>query len=353
MHLKTILNRVYPFKSFVYDRICWPEGGDLEITMVPRANGRPMCSGCGAKGPGYDHLAERRYQFVPLWGIAVVFLYTPRRVECPSCGVKVERVPWAEGKSGLTIMYQWFLAFWAKHLPWEQVARVFRSNWSSVYRAVEQVVAWGLARRSLDGIDAIGVDEVQWRRGHHYLTLVYQIQDDCKRLLYVSVDRTEASLRGFFEMLGERRSRAIRFVCSDMWQPYLNVIAALASRAVHVLDRFHIMAKLNQAVDEVRRGEVRQLREDGHEPVLKHSRWCLLKRLENLTEKQVAKLAELLRYNLKSVRAWLHREDFQRFWEYRSAFWAGLFLEDWCKRAMRSRLEPLKRVVGTLRSHAP
>ena len=134
-----------------------------------------------------------------------------------------------------------------------------------------------------------------------------------KRLLWVAPDRTEESLRGFFRFLGDEARQSIRFVCSDMWQPYLNVVAEQLKDAVHVLDRFHIMKKMGEAIDKVRRGEVRRLEEDGYEPVLKHSRWCLLKRPENRTEKETVKLAELLKYNLQSVRSHLSREDFQRF----------------------------------------
>jgi hypothetical protein len=100
-----------------------------------------------------------------------------------------------------------------------------------------------------------------------------------------------------------------------------------------------------------RAGEARRLKQDGYEPVLKHSRWCLLKRPENLSQQQTVKLAELLRYNLQSVRAYLHREDFQRFWQYQSPAWAGKFLDEWCARVMRSRLEPLKKVARSLRKH--
>ena len=138
------------------------------------------------------------------------------------------------------------------------------------------------------------MDEIQWQRGHRYLTLVYQIEDGMKRLLWVAQERTEESLRGFFQMLSDEVRQSIRFVCSDMWQPYLNVIAEQLKQAVHVLDRFHIMKKMNEAIDEVRRGEAARLERDGYEPVLKHSRWCLLKRPENLTEKQTVKLSELL-----------------------------------------------------------
>jgi transposase len=191
-----------------------------------------------------------------------------RRLDCPDCGVTVERVPWAERKGDLTTSYRWFLARWTKRLSWTDTAVAFNTT-------------------------------------------------------------------------------------CDMWKPYLNVIAEQIPQALHVLDRFHIMRNMNVAIDEVRRQEVAQLRRDGYEPALTSSRWCLLRRPENLTDNQVTRLAELLQYNLKSVRAHLLREEFQRFWEYASPIWAGKFLESWCTRALRSRLAPMKKVAGSLRRHRP
>ena len=357
MQLKTILNRVHPLKSFVYEqaRMIDTSGGPtIEVIIEPRANGRPFCSGCGQRRRGYDRQPQpRRFQFVPLWGMAVVFLYTMRRVDCPRCGVTVEMVPWAEGKCHLTISYQWFLARWAKRLAWKEVADAFRTTWENVFRSVETAVKWGLDHRDLGGIRGIGVDEVQWRKGHKYLTLVYQIDGDCQRLLWVGQDRTVKTFLRFFRMLGKERSAAIEFVCSDMWKPYLKVIAKKAGQAIHVLDRYHIMAKLNKAIDEVRAEEVKRLKQKGAAPVLTHARWCLLKRPENLTARQTVKLSELLKCNLKAVRSYLLREDFQRFWEYRSPFWAQRFLAQWCTRTMRSQIEPMKKVARTLRAHEP
>jgi len=353
MQLQTILNRVQQHKSFVYRQARFRDSGNrlaLDVTVEHRANGRPACSGCGKQRPGYDRLPARRFQFVPLWGIAVFLVYALRRVDCPDCGVRAERVPWATGKEQLTTAYQWFLARWAKRLAWQEVADIFRTSWNTVYRAVTLAVTWGLANRSLEGITAVGVDEIQWRKGHKYLTLVYQIQDGCKRLLWVGAERTEKCLRGFFDLFGAIRAAALRFICSDLWKPYLSVSAARAQQAVHVLDRYHVMAKMNKAIDEVRAAEVKRLKQDGYEPVLKHARWVLLKRPENLTEQQAVKLKELLKYNLKAVRAYLLREEFQRFWEYRSASWARRFLGEWCVKAMRSRIEPLKKVARMLRS---
>jgi transposase len=352
MQLKTILNHVEHFQSFVYGNARWIDKtrrDAIEVTIHPRKNGRPICSGCEQVRPGYDRLPERRFEFIPLWGIAVYFVYAMRRVECPACGIKVERVPWAEGKSRMTTSYKWFLARWAKRMCWKDVALAFRVGWDSVYEAVKHAVSWGLAHRDLDGIESIGVDEVQWHRGHKYQTVVYQLDEGRKRLLWIGPDRTAKTLLRFFRALGKQRCAAIQFICSDMWRPYLKVIAKKASQAVHVLDRFHIMQRMNKAIDEVRAAEARQMKQDGYEPILKGSRWLLLKRPDNLTEKQAIKLEEILQYNLKSVRSHLMKEDFQRFWEYTSATWAGKFLDQWCTRAMRSKIEPMKKVARTLR----
>ena len=353
MQLKTILNRVEYFKSFVYGKVRWVDAEEptIEVQIEARRNGRPICSGCQQPAPGYDRLPQRRFEFVPLWGIAVYFVYAMRRVECPTCGVKVEQVPWCDGKNHLTTTYRWFLAGWAKRLSWKGVASAFSTTWQNVFRSVKHAVSWGLAHRSLEGIAAIGVDEIQWQRGHKYLTLVYQIDEDCRRLLWAGKDRTTKTLLRFFRMLGKERSGQLRFVCSDMWKPYLKVIGKKASQAVHVLDRFHIMAKMNKAIDEVRAAEAKRLERDGYEPVLKNSRWCLLKREENLTEKQAVKLSELLQYNLQSVRSRLMREDFQRFWEYLYPACAAKFLDEWCTRTMRSKIEPMKKVAKTVRRH--
>ena len=355
MQLKTILNRVHKHRCFVYENIRWMEEEGQEPRIVvelrARSNSRPRCSVCEQPGPGYDTLPVRRFEFVPLWGMKVFFLYPMRRVDCAQCGVRVESVPWAEGKSPLTRTYAWFLARWAKRMSWKEVAEAFRTSWDSVFRSVEAAVRWGREHMEMTGIEAIGIDEIQWQRGHEYLTLVYQIDEHRKRLLWVGARRKVKTLLRFFRWLGAERTAGLRFVCSDMWKPYLKVIAKKASQAVHVLDRFHIMSQMSKAIDEVRAKEARELKAQEYEPVLKGSRWLLLKRPENLTEKQEVRLADLLRYNLKSVRSYLLKEDFQFFWEYVSPYWAARFLDRWCTRTMRSRIEPMKKVARTLRRH--
>lgn len=357
MHVKTILNRVQKFKSFVYSAVRWVEGpgGEpvIEAELRPRTNSRARCSICGCEAPRYDRLAERRFEFVPLWGIRVYFRYAPRRVDCPECGIRVEQMPWASGKRQLTEAYAWFLSGWAKRLSWKEVAEVFHASWEQVFRAVERAVEWGRAHQDLSGVKALGVDEIAAWKGHKYLTLVYQIDTHCKRLLWVGEKRTVKTLLRFFRWFGKERSQALKFICSDMWKPYLKVIAKKASQAVHILDRFHIMAHLSKAIDEVRAQETKQLKEKGYEPILSKTRWLLLKRPEHLSEKQETRLADLLQYNLKSIRSYLLKEEFQLLWSYISPYWAGRFLDTWCTKTMRSKIEPMKKVAKMLRRHRP
>ena len=356
MRIKTILNRIQKHPGFVYSGIMVVEtnrGLAIQVAIRPRKGSKPVCSGCQKREAGYDTTSSRRFEFVPLWGIRVFFHYAMRRVACPRCGVKVEAVPWAQGKCRLTHVYTWFLARWAKRLSWSETAEVFQTSWDTVFRSVSMAVAWGRAHLQLDHVTAIGVDEILWKRGHRYLTVVYQIDAHCKRLLWVGPDRKVKTLLAFFHWFGAGRSARLRFVCSDMWRPYLRTIAKKASQALHVLDRFHIVANMNKALDRVRASEARQLKADGHSPVLKGARWCLLKRPSNRTAHQDFKLAELLKYNLKTVRAYLLKEDFAFFWNYLSPFWAGRFLDNWCARAMRSKIDPMKKMAATLRKHRP
>ena len=354
MRVKSILNRVEKNKPFVCQRVRWGETpSELLIEMRPRAGSRPVCSGCGESGPGYDTLRARRFEFVPLWNLAVFYVYALRRVQCPRCGVKVEKVPWAVGKQTLTRSYMQFLATWARRVSWLEVARFFHTSWEQVFRSVRWVVEWGLAHRELTGIQSLGIDEVLFQRGHRYLTVVYQIDLHCKRLLWVGRERTTKTLLGFFRFFGKERSAQLRFICSDLWPPYLKVIKKKARQAVHVLDRFHVVMNLNKGVDQVRAQEVKELKEKGLEPVLTHSRWCVLKRPENLTEKQKIKLADLVRCNLKTARAYLLKEDLQWLWNFRGVLFARRFLKGWYERALRSRIEPMKKVARMLREHEP
>jgi transposase len=291
---------------------------------------------------------------VPLWGIPAYFVYAPRRVECAEHGVVVEDMPWSHGKRPVTIAMMSFLARWARRLSWRETAEVFQTSWEAVYRSVEWFVQWGLAHRQLEGVRSIGVDEIHWGRGkgsNSFLTVLYQIDRHCRRLLWVGPRRTQATLRKGLAALGPEVVSGLDFVCSDMWKPYLNVIAAKVGQALHILDRFHITMHLNQAVDQVRRGESARLLGQPTAARLKKMRWTLLRRGSRVRGHARQKLDALLGSKLATARAWMLKESFGHFWTYKSVRWAGAFLDSWCTRAMRSRLKPMQKVAKMLRSH--
>ena len=328
----------------------------IEITLEPHEGIRGRCSQCQRSTPGYDRLPERRWLFVPLWGIPTYFLYAPRRVECAEHGVVVEHIPWSEGKRPVTCAMMGFLARWARRLSWRETAQVFQTSWEAVYRSVEWFVQWGLAHRELRQIESIGVDEIHWGHGlraDNFLTVIYQIDAYCRRLLWVGKRRSQVTLRRGLKALGPEVVQGLKFVCSDMWKPYLQVLAKQAKQALHVLDRFHITQNLNEAVDQVRRAESSRLRAAGKAKAeqLKHMRWPLLRRGSRVRGRVRQKLLALWTSKLATGRAWELKETFSHFWTYKSVVWAQAFLDYWCFRALRSRLEPMQKVARMLRAH--
>ena len=356
MLIKTLLNKVERFKSFVYGTACVTLVGGTEalvIDIVPRRNSGPICPECTKRRTVYDRQPQRLFEYIPVWSFKVYFRYAPRRVKCPEHGVKVESLPWGYGKERMTFSYQVYLSRWAKRLSWKETADIFETSWDTVFRAVKFVVDYGLANRSLEGVTEIGVDEIAVFKGHKYLTLVYQINAGVRRLLWCGPERRTKTLLRFFHEFGKERSAQLQFVCSDMWAPYLKVIAKKAPQAMNILDRFHIMRKFNEAIDEIRRDEVKQFKANQQENVLQRGRWLLLRRPENLSEKQTVRMGDLLKLNLASIKGYLLREDFQRFWEYQRINYADKFLENWATRTLQTDLEPMKKVARMLRKHKP
>ncbi len=357
LEVKTVLNRIQRFAGFIYSSIrLRGSGGSLrvEVQIQPHQAIQGKCATCLKPSPGYDQLPERRWLFVPLWGIIVHFFYRPRRVECREHGVGVEHIPWSQGKRPVTTAMMGFLARWARRLSWRETARTFQTSWEAVYHSVEWFVEWGLAHRMLEGIRSIGLDEIHWgqgKRADSFLTVIYQIDGHCRRLLWVGRRRTKATLHRGLKVLGPQVLSGLRYICSDMWQPYLRVMAKKAGHALHILDRFHIVQHLNQAVDQVRRAESTRLHGQPIAAKLKKMRWKLLRRGSRVRGQARLKLWGLLQSKLATGRAWDLKECFEHFWQYKSIYWAGGFLDYWTERAMRSRLEPMKKVARMLRKH--
>ena len=321
---------------------------ELRIELDAKKGRKLPCSICSKRIRPKDTLRERHWRHVSLWGIPVRLYYSPRRVKCPTHGVRVENIPWSMGKKPLSLPLITVLAFWSRELAWDRVAKLFNVSWNTVRSAVDAAVVYGRDRENYKDVRLIGIDEVSKRRGHDYHTNVYDLET--KRLIWSGAHRDKDSLRRFFEWWGEERTAAIDGVCCDMWQNYIDVVQEYCSEAVIVFDKFHIIRHLMNAIDEVRRMEAKILAEAGSE-LLKGTRYLWLKNPWNLSKKQKACLTDLLKMNLKIVKAYLLKELFRKLWEYRRKGWAAKYLKQWFWWATHSRIKPLRDFAWMLRRH--
>ena len=362
--LKTLLNETQSFNGFIYESVELKkitkafgiQKMELQVMIREHKQRKPYCSQCGQSASVYDHLPMRDWLHVPLWNIPVRMFYVPRRVDCPTCGITVEAMPWNEGKRPYTKAMMIFLCQWARRLSWREVATVFGVSWDAVYRSVTWIVECGLARRELTGITAIGIDELHVHKGKkadNFATVIYQVDEHCKRLLWIGKRRSARALMGGLKTLGMEKLASVRVVVSDMWRPYLAVARKHLSQAVHILDRFHLTALLNQAVDKVRRSENYALTGPRRKERLKNTRWLLLKPYAKVRGHAREHLNRVIHSTLKTARAWALKDAFAHFWTYNHPRYAKVFLDTWITRALRSRLPPLRKFAKTLRAHEP
>ena len=324
-------------------------GDGLEAKLMSDGRYAPRCGVCGRRARYRDTRRARRFRHVPLWGIDVHLVYAPRRVMCEHCGgVHVELLPWVAGKRQFTRALVVTLATWARMLTWKQVAALFHCSWSTVATAVDEAVVYGLEHRDLTNVTHIGIDEISRKRGHVYVTNVYDLNN--RHLLWSGEDRAKKTLEGFFDWFGEERTKWLQGVCCDMWQPYVDVVKARAPNAILVFDKFHIVQHLTKAVDQVRRDEIRE-KGQAHKQLMAKTRYIWLKNPWNLTDKQRERLGELEQLNLKINRAYLLKEAFREFWGYIHPGWAKRYLNKWFWWATHSRLQPMRNFAWMLRRH--
>ncbi len=348
MQIKSLIKKTLSLQGFCIHSVTGCAFG-ISIQIVPDRRFLPRCGRCDLPGKYRDTRPERMFKHVPLWGIPVTLHYSPRRVYCQHCGgIYVESMAWAAGKRRLTNAFACYLATWARLLPWLEVARLFKCSWGTVAASVDFVVKYGLENRDLSGITHIGIDEISRRKGHKYLTNVYDLKT--KRLIWSGKGRTEETLKEFFDFFGENRAKQLQGICCDMWVPYFNVIENRAPNAVLVFDKFHIVRHLMNAVDQVRRDEIREKGKE-HKELVKRTRYLWLKNPWNLKNDQKARLSALEKLNLKINRAYLLKEAFRDLWSYTKPAWATKYLQKWFWWATHSRLKPMRDFAWLVRRH--
>jgi len=349
MRITTVLNKLFGMQGL------WVRGlelrwGQHEVWVFVEPRWRVhRCGGCGRKARRRHDRAWRSWRHLDMFGWRCWLRYEIWRLRCSRCGVRTERVPWAAAGSRFTRDFEQQVAWLAQRCDLSAVKDYFRVSWSSVRRIVERVVARAFDGDSaLDGLRVIGVDEISYRRHHHYLTVV--VDHVSGRVVWAGKDRKAKTLLRFFRALGPERAAQLEAISADMWEPYLTVIRRKAPQARIISDRFHIVRHFNNAVTKVRQQLIRdadpQTRRD-----LKNTRFPVLKLPTSRTPEDRRVLEEQVRGNRTLYRAMLLKDDFMDLYSYRREGWARRFLHGWLRRAMLSKIEPIKKVARMIRNH--
>jgi len=324
------------------------EAEGLIVTVRPRWK-RPRCGTCGARAAPYDRQPVRRWKHLPLGTTTLWLEYSPRRVTCRGCGVRVEAVPWAAANRRFTLALEEMVAYLATATTRTTVRKLLAINWRSVGAVVERIVAERLDDGRFDNLRNIGVDEFSYRKRHRYLTVV--VDHDRGRVIWAGEGRSGQTLHEFFDRIGPQAASNLEHVTMDMAAGYIGVVRERAPQAEIVFDRFHVAQLASNAVDEVRRALVRQLRGTVAARPVKKTRWALLKNPSDLNAKQKGKLAALAALNSPLYRAYLLKESLAAALDYRQPRRARRALDGWLAWASRSRLEPFVRLARTIRQH--
>jgi transposase len=348
MLIKQLIRETLELQGFRIESV-EKKDSELLVTIGPDLRYHPRCGVCGLPGDYRDTLPKRHFRHVPIWGIDVTLVYFPCRVRCSQCGgIHVEQMPWAAGKRRITKAFAITIATWARQLTWQQVARLFGCSWGTVASAVAYVVAFGLARRDLSGVTHIGIDEISRQKGHVYLTNVYDLRTGT--LIWSTEGRSTDSLDSFFSFFGQERTEQLKGICCDMWPAFIKAVKVKAPQATLVFDKFHIVRKITEAVDIVRRQEISEKGKE-HRKLVAGSRYIWLKNPWNLTDRQKVSLDALEKLNLTIHRAYLLKESFRDFWQSATKEVATKFLGQWCSWADESEIKPMQEVSNLLRRH--
>lgn len=318
------------------------------VRLEPKSGQKFCCSECGQVCPLKDHAPSRTWRHLDTMQFETVIQASVPRTNCTSCGVKTCRVPWADPHSRFTLMFEAFaIRVLQASSSVERARELLNLSWGGVHRIMERAVERGLAKRSLDDVEYIGIDEKSFGRGQSYISVMTDIDES--RVLEVTKGRDEAAANELWQTLTEPQRENVKGVAIDMWQAFENSVHSNAPQADIVHDRFHIAKYLNDAVDKIRREEHKTLMADGCE-TLKGSKQLWLFNPANMSDEQCQQLDELKKLELKTSRAWAIREYFRWFWEYTYADNAKQFFGQWYQWASRCQLDPIKKVAKMLKT---
>ena len=308
------------------------------------------CPECNAPCVKADHTAERSWRHLDTMQYSTVLKARVPRSKCGKCGIKTIDVPWADRFTRMTrMMEDHIIAVLRAAASISAACKLTGIDWSTAQRVMGRAVARGIQRRDIQQrVELAGMDEKSFRRGQSYVTLLNDLQRGT--VIEVTEDRTTEAACQAWEALPKSTRRRVKAVAMDMWPAYQNAAGTMVPKAAIVFDRFHVSKHLNESVDHVRRQESSRLRKEG-DAVLVSTRYLWLTNPENLNEERSEKLEKLSKQRLGTARAWSIKESFAEFWRHYSAFCAETFFNAWYAWAIRSRLEPVKKVARMIKKH--
>jgi transposase len=350
MRATTLLSRLLQVKQARVVGFAIEDGAILaDLALNTRG---PRCSGCERRvSTVHDRYPGRRWRHLDLAGIRIELRCDLRRVRCPRCGVRVEAVPWAALGSRFTYEFEEQIAYLAQRTDRTTVSTLMRIAWVTVGQVIARVVGrWDIGDR-LDGLVRIGVDELSYRRHHEYITVV--VDHDRGRVVWARRGKDADTLAEFFGELGPERCRALEVITMDMSAAYRKAVEEAEDvKARTVFDRFHVQRLGHDALDEVRRAEVREAPDSAAARAVKHTRWALQKNPWNLTSFERERLSSLQRANRTLYRAYLLKESLAEILDRRQVNIAREKLEEWVAWAKHSQLPPFRKLAQTVREHA-
>lgn len=325
--------------------------GEVRLRVeYPRSEPR-HCPRCEAICPVHDHRARRWRHLNTMQWKTFIEADVPR-VSCPEHGVLQIRVPWAEEQSRFTAMFEAFTIDVLQSVRSKvQAERLTAISWDQVDHVMDRAVNRGLARREIEEIPYLGIDEKSFGKGHDYASVLCDLSR--RRVLDVVPERKKTAAIALFQTIPEIHRTAVKAVAMDMWEAFMEARAEVLPAAETVHDKFHVVRELTKAVDTVRKGEHRQLKRDGNPELLKKTKYLWLKNPENWTDKQRAHFESLKIDALQVGRAWSIKEAFEGFWEYRYAGSARKFFDRWYFWATHSRLPAMIEAARILKRHLP
>lgn len=313
---------------------------------------RWRCPECGTELAGFDHAEERTWRHLDTCQFQTHLHAEIPRVQCPTHGVKQVRVPWAEARSRFTLLMERLVIDLILQCSTVKGACAIAAiSWDEAWGIMQRAVARGQRRKEARPIPYIGVDEKAFRKGHRYHTVVCDLGRSTVE--FVAEDRKTESLAAYFERLTDEQKAALQAVAMDMWEPYIGATrdGLPDGEARIVFDRFHIMREMTKAVDTVRKQEHREFLRAGEDSPLTGTKYVWLFSEERRPEYHADTFATLQALNLKVGRAWAIKEALRTLWTYRQTAAVKRFFKDWYGWAVRSRLEPVKKVAATLKRH--